>query len=95
MIYHITGGACVRLFVSRARQRSLTRVRYAAGSEVLHMMMVPSDPAGRDFVIESFLEDWQLGRATDHEGSRLRDQLRAIGDVARLERLARALDHRA
>ena len=58
------------------------------------MMMVPNDPAGRDFVIESFLEDWHLGRASENDGYRLRAQLRDIGDVARLERLARALDQR-
>jgi hypothetical protein len=57
------------------------------------MMMVPNDPAGRDFVIECFLEDWQLGRASDHDGQRLRSRLRDMGDVARLERVARALDH--
>ncbi len=62
---------------------------------VLQMMMVPNDPAGRDFVIECFLEDWHLGRATDREGVRQRDQLRAVGDVERLEHLARALDPRA
>jgi hypothetical protein len=56
------------------------------------MMMVPIDPASRDFVIECFLEDWLVGRASDHDGDRLRAQLREIGDVARLERVARALD---
>lgn len=56
------------------------------------MMMVPSDPASRDFVIECFLEDWQLGRATIRDGYTLRSELRQIGDVARLERLARALE---
>jgi hypothetical protein len=58
-------------------------------------MMVPNDPAGRDFVIDCFLEDLQLGRVGDHDGYRLRSQLRDIGDVARLERVARALDRRS
>ncbi|HEY0269734.1 MAG TPA: hypothetical protein VGC10_01945 [Sphingomonas sp.] len=63
-------------------------------NEVSQMMMVPNDPAGRDFLIECFLEDWQLGRASDHDGNRLRAQLRDVGDVVRLERVARALEQR-
>jgi hypothetical protein len=56
------------------------------------MMMVPIDPSGRDFVIECFLEDFQLGRASNRDGDTLRDQLRQLGDVSRLERVARALN---
>lgn len=56
------------------------------------MMMVPIDPAARDFAIECFLEDWQTGRATTSDGATLRAQLRNLGDVVRLEQLARTLD---
>ena len=55
------------------------------------MMMVPIDPAARDFAIECFLEDWESGRATLRDGDKLRAQLRHLGDVARLEELARTL----
>lgn len=56
------------------------------------MMMVPNDPTARDYVIECFLEDWQLGRVSHDDGYTLRAQLRHLGDVARLERVAKALD---
>lgn len=56
--------------------------------------MVPSDPAGRDFAIDCFMEDWAAGRAGAQDGDRLKSQLRAVGDVARLERFARQLASR-
>ena len=55
------------------------------------MIMVPIDPVARDFAIECFLEDWETGRATQSDGAALRAQLRHLGDVARLERVARTL----
>jgi hypothetical protein len=58
------------------------------------MVMVPHDPASRDFAIDCFLDDWRSGRVEAHDGDRLRAELRAIGDVARLERVARVLDGR-
>jgi hypothetical protein len=57
--------------------------------------MVPTDPAARDFAIDCFMEDWASGRAEPQDGDRLKSQLRAIGDVARLERVARYIGARA
>ena len=56
--------------------------------------MVPRDPASRDFAIDCFLEDLRCGRSLPGEAERLRAELRTAGDVARLERVARALDRR-
>ena len=50
--------------------------------------MLPAEPAARDFVIECFLEDWAAGRVARQDGDRLKAQLRDIGDVVRLERVA-------
>jgi hypothetical protein len=55
------------------------------------MMMVPIEPAARDFAIECFLEDWDQGRATAIDGESIRAQLRHLGDVARLEAVARRI----
>jgi hypothetical protein len=57
--------------------------------------MVPTDPAARDFAIDCFMEDWAAGRAAPQDGDRLKSQLRAVGDVARLERVARHIENRA
>ena len=54
-------------------------------------MVLPAEPAARDFVIECFLEDWSAGRAAPQDGDRLKAQRRAMGDVARLEKVARRL----
>jgi hypothetical protein len=54
-------------------------------------LLLPAEPAARDFVIECFLEDWSAGRAARQDGERLKAQLRAMGDVARLETVARRL----
>jgi len=54
-------------------------------------MFLPLEPAARDFVIECFLEDWSAGRAARQDAERLKAELRARGDVVRLEQLARRL----
>lgn len=54
-------------------------------------MLLPTEPAARDFVIACFLEDWSAGRAAPQDGDRLKAQLRAAGDVVRLEQVARRL----
>lgn len=59
------------------------------------MPIVPDDPASRDFAIDCFLDDWRSGRVERYEADRLRAALRSIGDVVRLERVARAVDGRA
>ncbi|USI74379.1 hypothetical protein [Sphingomonas morindae] len=58
------------------------------------MMMVPADPAARDFAIDCFLADWRAGRLDRGEAQLLRAELRNIGDVRRLERVARVIDGR-
>jgi hypothetical protein len=58
------------------------------------MFMVPIDPVSRDFAIDCFLEDWRSGRVEPVDAERLRAELRTIGDVARLERVARVIDGR-
>lgn len=58
------------------------------------MMMVPIDPNARDFAIDCFLEDWRCGRIARPDADSFRSQLRTIGDVARLEQVAREIDGR-
>ena len=52
------------------------------------MTIMPVSPMDRDFVIESFVEDWRLGRTTLFDADELLGQLRIAGDLYRLERLS-------
>ena len=63
-------------------------------SEVFTVTMVLADPGSRDFMIDIFLEDWERGRSTIFDGKQILAALRLLGDVARLERLARTLNGR-
>ena len=58
------------------------------------MVLMPIDPASRDFAVECFLEDWAAGRASRREAEALRAQLRDMGDVHRLEYVSRSLSER-
>ena len=53
------------------------------------MTIMPMSPIDRDFVIESFVEEWRLGRTTVFDAEELLGQLRVAGDLSRLERLSR------
>lgn len=54
-------------------------------------MMVPAEPADRDFAIECFLNARCEGRTTSFDDDEMLQQLRQAGDVRRLERVARII----
>lgn len=55
------------------------------------MTIMPMNPVDRDFMIESFVEEHSAGRTTVSDGDDILAQLRLVGDLGRLERLARIL----
>ncbi len=58
------------------------------------MIMIPADSIDRAFAIDWLLEDMAHGRLGTDDGIEMLAQLRAVGDVASLERLSRALARR-
>ena len=55
------------------------------------MIMIPADPSDRALAIDWLLEDMAHGRRSAGDAQEMLAQLRAAGDVARLEGLSRAL----
>ena len=55
------------------------------------MIMIPADAIDRAFAIAWLLEDMAHGRLGADDGVEMLAQLRAVGDVASLERLSRVL----
>ena len=52
------------------------------------MTIMPMSPLDRDFMIDSFVEEWRQGRTTVFDAEEMLAQLRIAGDLRRLERLA-------